>query len=116
MLTGRTINHDGDLGHALREGVERAGDVSPSGGTPADRDPANGDPRDLPAIDSAAFDVVNRRRAELIEQDVTGQLTGAEGEELERLEQVCSAYVDRAFPLPAVDLDPTFRTSRAEYL
>ena len=109
MLTGRTANHDGDLGHALRERVEMAGDVSPSSGTPEDRGPTNGYPRDLPEIGSEAFDALNRRRAELIDKDVAGQLTGAEREEMARLEQLCSAVVDGAFPLPAVDLDTLIR-------
>jgi hypothetical protein len=66
-------------------------------------------PDDLPEVGTAAFDTWNRRRAELIEKDLSGKLEGSEREELEQLERLCGAAVEKAFPLPPVDLDRLIR-------
>ena len=47
--------------------------------------------------------------AELIEKDISGKLEESEREELEQLECLCGAAVEKAFPLPLVDLDSLIR-------
>jgi len=46
---------------------------------------------------------------ELIERAIAGHLTGAEHDELERLEKICSTVLNRAFPLLPIDLDALVR-------
>jgi hypothetical protein len=110
MSTGRAAHHhDGGLGDALGGSAEIVGEISQPGGELDGHEPRNDLPHDLPEVGSEAFRALNRRRAELIERDIAGQLTGAERRELERLEKTCAAVVDQAFPLPPNDLDALIR-------
>jgi hypothetical protein len=71
--------------------------------------PGDESPADLPEVGTEAFDALNRRRAELIDKDVSRKLEGPEREELELLERLCGTAVDRAFPLPPVEIDSLMR-------
>jgi hypothetical protein len=117
MSTGRDIRHDEGLGGSLGGRVEILGEVSRPAEERGGRAPAHDLPSDLPEVGSEAFQALNRRRVELIEKDVAGQLTRVERDELERLETICGAVVNRDFPLPPVDLEALIRlrdTLRAE--
>jgi hypothetical protein len=63
----------------------------------------------LPKIGTEVWDALNRRRAELIDRDVSGQLDGPERAELDLLERLCGAALDQAFPLPPVEIDSLIR-------
>ncbi len=63
----------------------------------------------LPKVGSLAWDALNHRRSELIHKDVSGKLKSKEREELEVLERLCGAALDKAFPLTPVDYDGLIR-------
>jgi hypothetical protein len=105
MSTGRAIHHDEGLGGSLGGRIEIPSEVSRAAEERGGREPAHDLPSDLPEVGSEAFQTLNRRRVELIEKDIAGQLTRVEHDELERLETICGAVVERAFPLLPVDLD-----------
>jgi hypothetical protein len=109
MSTGRATHHDGRLGDALGGSAEIVGEISRAGGATGDHETPNDLPRDLPKVDSEAFRALNRRRVELIDRDFAGHLTGAERDELERLEKFCATVVNDAFPLLPIDLDALIR-------
>jgi hypothetical protein len=104
MSTDRAAHAEG-FGDTLGGRVEIVDEIARSSGEGGGHEPGTDPPRDLPEVGSEAFHALNRRRVELIDKDIAGHLTGAEREELERLEKLCGAVVDRAFPLPPADLD-----------
>ena len=117
MSTGRDIHHDESLGGSLGGRIEIPGEVSRPAEERGGREPPHDLPSDLPEVGSEAFQALNRRRVELIEKDIAGQLTRVERDELEWLEAICGAVVNRGFPLPPVDLEALIRlrdTLRAE--
>jgi len=71
--------------------------------------PGDDSPDYLPKVGTEAWDVLNRRRAELIDKDLLGKLKDSEREELKELERICGNAVDKAFPLPPADLDSLIR-------
>jgi hypothetical protein len=109
MTTRRTVHNDKELAIARNNLVDPAGESARALVERTDQEPGNDSPDRWPAVGTEAFDALNRRRAELIDKDIAGTLEGAEREELEVLERVCGAAVDRAFPLPPVDLEGLIR-------
>jgi hypothetical protein len=67
--------------------------------------PGESSPDYGPKVGTEAWEALNRRRAELIDRDLTAKLEGPDLEELELLERLCSAAIDKAFPLPPIDID-----------
>ena len=63
----------------------------------------------IPEIGTEAWDALNGRRIDLIHEDICGKLDHAEREELEKLERICQKALDKAFPLPEVDLEGLIR-------
>jgi hypothetical protein len=109
MSTGRAAHHDEGFGGSPGGRIEILGEVSRPAEERGGRGPAHDLPSDLPEVGSEAFQALNRRRVELIEKDLAGQLTRVERDELERLEAICGAVLDRAFPLLPVELDASIR-------
>jgi hypothetical protein len=106
MSTARPVQHDADVGDALGGHVEIVGEISRAIQERGAHEAKSDFPCDPPAVGTEAFEVMNRRRIELIQKDTAGQLSGPERDELDRLERLCKAAVDKAFPLPPIDFEP----------
>ncbi len=109
MSTARPAQHDADVGDALGGRVEIVGEISSDTEERGAHGAKSDFPCDPPAVGTEAFEAMNRRRIELIREDIAGQLSGPERDELDRLEQLCKSAVDKAFPLPPVDLESLIR-------
>jgi hypothetical protein len=109
MSTRRAAHHDESFGDPLGGRIEILGEISRLGEERRGDESASDLPSDLPEVGSEAFQALNRRRVDLIEKDIAGRLTGAERDELEGLEKICSAVVNRAFPLLPIDPDALIR-------
>ncbi len=109
MLTARPVQHDADIGNALGGRVEIVGEISPDIEERGVHGAKSDFPCEPPAVGTEAFEVMNRRRGELIGKDIAGELSEQERDELDRLQRLCKAAVDKAFPLPPVDLEPLIR-------
>jgi hypothetical protein len=109
MSTDRAIHHDEGFGDALGRLGESAGEIPRPGGQGDSHPSGSSLGPTLPEVGSEAFQALNRRRVELIEKDIAGHLTGAERDELARLEEICGAALNRAFPLVPIDLDALIR-------
>jgi hypothetical protein len=71
--------------------------------------PGDNSPDSLPKVETEVWHALNGRRAELIDRDVSAKLEGPELEELELLERLCGAALDRAFPLPPIEIESLIR-------
>jgi hypothetical protein len=109
MSTARPVQHDADVRDALGGRVEVVGEISGDIEEQGAHGSKSDFPCDPPAVGAEAFEAMNRRRGELIRKDVAGQLSGPERDELDRLERLCKAAVDKAFPLPPADLESLIR-------
>jgi hypothetical protein len=109
MSTARPVRHDADVGDALGGRVEIVGESSRDIEERGAHGPKSDFPWDPPGVGTEAFEVMNRRRGELIGKDIAGDLSEEERDELDRLERLCKAAVDKAFPLPSVDLESLIR-------
>ena len=63
------------------------------------------DGHDFPEVGTPEWDVMNRRRIELIKRKAYGKLTQAEKEELEHLQRGSLEAVNRAHPGPTPDIE-----------
>ncbi len=106
MSTARPFHHDGELGEGLQGHHEVVGEISPiledRGGRRATSE--------IPAVGTEAFErAESSPRGPDPRKRSPASSRGPNGDELERLQRICGAAVDKAFPLPPADLESLIR-------